>query len=211
MKVLKTLGLLALTTMIFYSCFIRYAAEPPEFVIYNLGLSFQDTSGNDLVKGIGLREVSPSGMSGTVIPDLYVLDVIISEPCKNWDNEVYNTPARPGFDPDINRPKLGINNGMDKFNNGEYYLTNSFWLPVDGCPEIRILTYKLKCPYVFGNEEVHEFVTYWDIPKTKAFGSDYHAKCLRIEFEGNEIFPQAPIDERNTYGAIIVLNGDVSN
>lgn len=28
-----------------------------------------------------------------------------------------------------------------------------------------MLSYKLKCPYIFGDEAIHEFVPYWDIQK----------------------------------------------
>jgi len=52
-----------------------------------------------------------------------------------------------------------------------------------------MLTYKLKCPYVFGDEAVHEIVTYWDIPKTKSGDGSVYAKCNRIEFEGKVITP----------------------
>ncbi len=207
MKVLKIVGLLALGIMNFSSCDLFLGHDEPEFVIYNLGLSFQDASGNDLVKGIGLEEWS-FGMSmedalwGAVKPDLYLLDVILSEPCKNWDNDIYNAPARPGFIPDVNRPKLG----MERSDRGDCYLTNSFRLPVSDCPEEKVLTYKLKCLYLFGDEEVHEFVTYWNIPKSNRERSfERYAKCYRIEFEGNKITPRSPTDEHRNYEAVIML------
>jgi hypothetical protein len=201
MKTLKILGLLALM-MNSSSCDLLFDHHEPEFVVYNFGLSFQDASGNDLVKGIGLEEWSAGtsmedALWGSVKPDLYVLDIIVSEPCKNWDNEIYNTPARPGFEPDVNRPKLG----MERYN-GDCYLRNSFGLPVNDCPEEKILTYKLKCPYVFGDDAVHEFVTYWDIPRDKINDS---AKCYRIEFEGNEITPTRMDKYEQSYTATIIL------
>jgi len=86
--------------------------------------------------------------------------------------------------------------------NSYYYLTNGFYLPVNDCPEEKILTYKLKCPYVFGDDSVHEFVTYWDIPRDKI---NHSAKCSRIEFEGNEITP-TPMDKyEQSYTATIIL------
>jgi hypothetical protein len=209
MKTLKIAGLLALGIMNFTSCDLLFGHHEPEFVVYNLALSFQDTSGNDLVKGIGLEEWMNStfiseeqAQSGAVKYDLYVLDIILSEPCKNWDNEIYNRPARPGFEPDVNRLRLG----MERYNNGYRYLDNNFSVPLNDCPEEKILTYKLKCPYVFGDEAVHEFVTYWDIPKTKSSPSYYYAKCYRIAFEGNEIPPQAPMDKYGNYVATIILD-----
>lgn len=204
MKTLKTLCLLAFVVMNFTSCDRLFGHHEPEFVVYNLGLSFQDASGNDLVKGIGVEWWMDStsisqeqAKSGTLKHDLYVLDIIVSEPCKNWDNKIYNTPGS-----DVIRPRLG----MVRYNNGYHYLDNDFMLPVNDCPEEKMLTYKLKCPYVFGDEAVHEFVTYWDIPKAKSSGQTYFAKCYRIDFEGNEISPQTPIDKNGNYMAIIILN-----
>lgn len=56
MKTLKISGLLALVIINFTSCDLLFGHKEPEFVVYNLGLSLQDASGNDLVKGIGLEE-----------------------------------------------------------------------------------------------------------------------------------------------------------
>jgi len=196
MKTLKILGLFALL-IICSSCvdilahLFGYGSPDPESVTYNLGLSFQDASGNDLVKGIGLEGWSvgmpiEDDLYYLVKDSLYTLDIILSEPCKNWDNKIYNVPARPGFEPITNHPTLGMN----IYDNGYCYLTSDFFrVPVNECPEEKILTYKLKCPYVFGDEAVHELVTYWDIPKKKILSS-YYAKCYRIEFEGKEITPQ---------------------
>lgn len=205
MKTLKISGLLAFVIMNFTSCDLLFGHHEPEFVVYKLGLSFQDTSGNDLVKGIGLKWWLDStfvseeqAQSGIVKNDLYVLDIIVSEPCKNWDNKIYNTPGSV-----VNRPELG----MVRYNNGYRYLDNDFGVPVSDCPKEKILTYKLKCPYVFGDEAVHEFVTYWDIPKAKV-ANEYLAKCYRIEFEGNEITPQFSKEKYRSgyYIATIILN-----
>jgi hypothetical protein len=207
MKTLIRYGLWVMAMMNLTSCDLFFDTLPPKTIVYNLGFNFQDSTGNDLVKGIGLEECISSdiamkdALSGTVNRDFYVLDIIVSEPCMNWDNEIYNAPASPGFEPDVNRPKLTMNT-----NNGTCYLNNIFSVPADDCPEQEILTYKLKCPYVFGDEAVHEFVTYWDIPKTKTSSSEYFAKCYRIEFEGNEITPKAPRNKYGYYVAIIVLN-----
>ena len=191
MKPLNIIGFLALM-MNFSSCNLLFSHNEPEYVSYDLYLSFQDVSGNDLVKGIELNT-----SSGSVKDSLFTLDIIVSEPCRNWDNKIYNTPARSGFEPDVNRPGLG----MVRYNS-YCYLTNGFYLPVNDCPEEKILTYKLKCPYVFGDDAVHEFVTYWDIPRDKI---NHSAKCYRIEFEGNEITP-TPMDKyEQSYTATLIL------
>ena len=206
MKTLAIFGLLAITMMNLTSCDWLFGTPPPETIFYNLGFNFQDSTGNDLAKGIELDEWSADttmedALWGTVKPDLYVLDIIVSEPCTNWDNDIYNTPARPGFEPDVYRSKLGV----ARSNDGARYLRNSFSVPVNGCPEQEMLTYKLKCPYIFGDEEVHEFVTYWDVPKKYLPDNSKFAKCYRIEFDGDEIIPQAPIDKSGSYTVAIML------
>lgn len=59
MKTLKLIGLLTLVIIDFTSCDKIFDRHEPEFVVYNLDLSLRDTSGNDLVKGIGLGSGYP--------------------------------------------------------------------------------------------------------------------------------------------------------
>ncbi len=115
-------------------------------------------------------------------------------------HKIYNAPARPGFEPDVNRPKLTMNN-----NNGIFYLNNSFSVPAEDCLEQKILTYKLKIAHVFGDEAVYKLVTYWDVPKKYLSDNSKFAKCYRIEFDGNEIIPETPEDESKNYSATIIL------
>lgn len=210
MKTLKLSGLMFIVMMIFTSCDRLFGTLPPEGIVYNLGFCFCDSTGNDVIKGIGLEEWSPAStmddaLWGSVKPDLYVLDIIVSEPCANWDNKIYNYPARPGFEPDVNRP--GLN--MERRNDGARYLGNRFSVPVNDCPEEKILTYKLKCPYVFGDDEVHEFVTYWNVPKISSSSkyTEYYATCYNIEFDGEGITPQAPSPNETSgfYTATVIL------
>ena len=64
-----------------------------------------------------------------------------------------------------------------------------------------MLTYKIKCPYIFGDDAVHELVTYWEIPNER----NPSAKCYRITFEGNEVTP-SPMDKYDyNYTAAIIL------
>jgi len=181
MKNLKLSGLFAFMIMC-SSCDFHFHHDP-KFVEYYLAFTFQDASGNDLVKGIELEEWYPGNIpveeanSGVVNRDFYALDIIVSQPCKNWDNEVYNAPARPGFIPDVNSPKL-----LWWKNNSLNCLGSGLSIPVDDCPVMEKLTFKLKCPYLFGDEAVHDLVTYWDTPKIR--NSSVRSKCYRIEFEG---------------------------
>ena len=100
----------------------------------------------------------------------------------------------------VNRPKLIMNN-----NNGTCCLNNSFSVPAEDCPRHKILTYKLKVDYVFGDDAVYEFITYWDVPKNYLSDNSKFAKCYRIEFDGNDIIPETAEDESRNYSATIIL------
>jgi hypothetical protein len=200
MKTIKTLALLSLLLITVSSCDLPFGGSTTmSFYRYELALNFQNASGDDLVKGIELGDV----LGGTVRSDLYVLDIILYEPCENWDNDIYNTPARPGYTPDVHRPTLQVKEG----DNGYSYLANEFFVPINGCPEEKILTYKLTCPYLFGDEEIHELVTYWNVPEKREWHGVY-AKCYLIEYEGKAITP-VRMDEVNdgdeNYAATITL------
>jgi len=207
MKTLKFIGIFTLMVMSFSSCneiVGRLFAQPePDTLLYQLDLSFQDKSGNDLVKGIGLEEwccptdiPEEQAQSGAVKRGLYELGIIFSEPCTNWKGVAFT----------------GSNNIdllMKKYDNGCYYLKNHFLLFASDCPEKKIITVKLKCPYIFGDEAVHEFVTHWDIPKMHS-GFAYPT-CNRIEFEGKVITPMTYKDQMQKYVyisyATIILKG----
>lgn len=195
MKQLKILGILILMTVSLGSCDLLFdlfdtQPAPSKYVVYNLALGFQDASGNDLVKGIKLDDYA------TVNRNSYELYIIASDSCKSWYDGINDKP-----DPDIDRPRLG----MYQYN-GCCYLTNIFRVPINDCPQEEILTYKLKCLDVFGDEEVHEMVTYWDIPKVKG-DNDHIAKCFLVKFDGTEITP-IPTDKTESayYAVTIILN-----
>lgn len=209
MKTFRILGLLVLSAIGLSSCDWLFGHEEPEYdyIVYNLALGFRDASGNDLVKGIGLKDWQPGASMenaqwGSVDDDLYKLDIIVSEPCHDWSNDTYDTPSQPGIGSvDVKRPNWNIDH-YDK----DYYLQNRFTLPVNACPEEKKLTYKLICPYVFGDDEVHELITYWDIPKEKTTSHEYFAQCVRIEFKGYEIIPNKCNDEDRGYRVVIRLD-----
>jgi hypothetical protein len=212
MRTFKFLGILALMATGSSSCdlILSFGKLPPATVSYQLDLSFQDASGNDLAKGIGLWEWIPGDLpqeqatGGAVKPELFVLDIMISEPCSTWDNKYYNASPRIGFQPDINRPQLS----MSRYENGCWYLGAKLSLPDGDCPEQKTLTYQLKCPYLFGDEAVHEFVAYWSITNRRK--TNTYAVCDRIEFEDKVIIPKTSEGSQKyvyTSYATIILEG----
>jgi len=88
-----------------------------------------------------------------------------------------------------------------------WYLTSTFYLSPDNCPDMKKIIYRLSCPYVFGDEKVRELATYWNVPKITKSETQFYAECYRIEFEGKEY---EPTYIEGHYTATIVLNDDDS-
>ena len=194
MKTLVFLSLLAFVIMISFSSCDKSNHEP-DLVFYNLALNFQDALGNDLVNEIGLDKGSnpiseDQAQTGYLKRELYTLNIIASQPCE----DVIDAKTKH-FIPDA--PQLG----MKKFNDC-YYLTNDFGLIANDCPEEKKLTYRLKCPSVFGDDLEHEFVTYWEIPVLQ--NKFAKAICNRIEFEG-KVFTPTLTQDGYSYRLTIIL------
>ncbi|MDR2146348.1 MAG: hypothetical protein LBE91_07815 [Tannerella sp.] len=189
MKALKLTGLLAFIIMSsFSSCELLWYHNEQKLKVYNLALSFQDASGNNLVKGIGLSSwccgtdiPAEQAQSGIVERDLYALDIMT--PCKK-------RPIAPGRydDPAI---------GMLKYNDS-YFLTFDYAHLEDECPAIEEITFQLKCPYVFGDDEKHEIITFW-----KADNSETGMVCYRIEF-GDKVITEI-VNEFNDLNRATIL------
>ena len=160
------------------------------FYQYLLGVSFQDASGNDLVKGIeyeledGLVPNPTVTNQGIVISN-YTFEIIYPDLCmdvyyQHYHNSGAVIPADIGQHPDI---------WVKKFDN-RYFLwfdvfTCSRTRDTDHCPMANTLTFKLSCPDLFSDDEVHELVTYWKQDKEISIrtGGIY---CSHIEFDGKE-------------------------
>ncbi len=176
----------------FSSCFVFDHDEPDTF-FYGLEISIQDVSGNDLVSGIEVED-------GSVInPDLYTLDIRASQLC---EEDIASWYRRNGVIPDNQTPLLGMNSF-----NGRSFLTTAFSLDASECPNEKVITYKLKCPYVFGDEVEHEIIAYWDVPKIRNNSST--AICTRIEFDGDIFTPLTP--QGGTDNKVIIILDDDEN
>ena len=143
-----------------------------------LWIRFQDTLGNDLVKGIDWTwqpYISLNQEETQAIINknkkLYTLEVVYPE--------VYMLSTGYGYYYlDINE-----NNHYLSF---QPQVSPSRYLGKELPPADKII-YKLSCPYIFGDDAVHEIVTYWKPDK-----SGYQRQlCYLIEFEGKEF----PVEE----------------
>lgn len=163
MRTIKTLALLSVLLVTVSSCNFLFGnlfnSEDEQLPLYyNLALSFRDASGKDLVK-----DIAEADTLGTVDSEEYALDVAVYDPCSG--------AAIPGVSPIL----------MVRYDNDYSYLASSFILPASNCAE-KQLTYRLKCPYIFGDDAEHELVTYWSTPTGNVL-----ATCYSGEFDGKSI------------------------
>jgi hypothetical protein len=168
---------------------------------YYLLLNIQDALETDLVKGIGsdwlqsqpvgfVPSEGPTG--GIVIPDLYKMDIVYPKSCM----DIFIPP--PGVILAETTPKLGVQ-CIDDI----YYLylrTRSHYN--DECRNpAENLTFKLKCPRVFGDDAVHDIITYWKEGNKPTLSRI----CYRIELDGNESTEIIYEDYHQISRAIITL------
>ena len=173
------------------------SGPPNTYIIHRLLLSFQDTSGNDLVENIScdlLQFIREDGASSVNLrPTLYSLEYVYEN--INQDPWKQKIPAVI-YDPIY--PKISLHNGKwlneeyPEVNSDYYYLDfygsslNSYYHYVWRDRNIKVpfakkIIIKLKYPDLFGDDAIREIVTFW-----KPCGSSpvTYATCYRIEFNG---------------------------
>ena len=171
------------------------------FYQHHLILSFQDASGNDLVKGIGFDVWQPGEIyitgveddsGGEIKRELYTLEI-------EFEDEVPNVwkpaPASlingfPAYILTERVPVMGLCKGWSDYNhvelNGNYdYLSfgTQSYKDMD-IPFAEKITFKLTCPYLFSDNEAHEIVTWWKLYIEET--GVQNTICYRVEFGGKE-------------------------
>jgi len=163
-------------------------------------LSFQDDSGKDLIKGIGYdwwqSDIIPEeeATKGPVDRSLFTLNFVYPDECLDG-LEAYNWIASlPGVISDrYEGPCLVLVKEKNKcfF---EFTLNCIKNFPFGGnyetYPPAEKISIIISCPYIFGNEEKHEIVTYWKLIDVDLRPIGYNKDlryCYRMEYDGKEI------------------------
>ena len=137
---------------------------------HSLWLSFQDVSGNDLVKGINMSWAAgvpgEDPTSGKISSESFeMLDITFSD---LYDEQAGTTD-------------------VIKWNNYYYIRLELFSRANNESNSSPKISFKLRCPYIFDDADsyskYYQFVTYW---KRSTKRDDLHL-CYLIEFEGKEI------------------------
>ena len=213
MKIFKLIGSLLALAVIYTSCDKKirgYAVESTYY--YYLFLNVQDASGNDLVKDIDLHDDIHALLE--VNRDLYTLDVVYPDVYMDpvWRSRHPETICENCI-PDPMYYRLGYR--IKDFYPGDAIKDDYAYLVF--YPQVSMgnhwdkkivpadkIIYQLKCPYLFGNDEVHEIVTYWE-PSPQG-NWEKQQFCYRIEFDGKEF--DITYNETKTISyATIILEG----
>ena len=178
------------------SCHSKNKFDDGPFFHHSLRLSFQDASGNDLVKGIGVdfTDYGPLHDLGRVLPELYTLDVVYDKNCE----DVYNAHFSGCVDPNPLFPKLE----MGIVDNKYYLFFRERSIKNVNCFALdRKITFKLSCPYIFSDDKELEIVTFWNTSNIESLSMT----CYRIEFCDKEI-TEIPHVFNGLYEASIILD-----
>jgi len=218
MKALKRICLLMTVLALLCSC-SKDNSEPEADTgpyRYNLRLSVQDVSGNDLVKGIGYDE--------RVDPDLYTLEVVfpdrIQDQIQRYIQFVNESIINKTLILDDNNDwfdyypaiPMIVCRDRDDYDDGYYHLglgcmSDVFDDSYERLPIAEKITFKLRCPYIFGDNVEHDIVTYWyNNPEIS-----YVIFCSRVEIENKVYTPQllsCRPDNSPTISDVTIILGD---
>jgi len=137
--------------------------------LHELLLSFQDSSGNDLTKGIELFRIS----SGYMLPEHIKWELCKTEYVFFGSTGLFFQNA--GTVPLVKGRSLS--NIFPKVDGNYDYL----YIPSPKANFVEKFMVRLTCPYIFGNDSVQEIITWWK--QTDRLG----AYCYRIEYGDKEI------------------------
>lgn len=199
MKYLKIAFILAFVATVNIGCDKIQESQPPAYC-YSINISFTDKMGNDLVAPLGKDRWHPNNVdtywTGAINPDKYTLDYVFPNPEPQIE--------RPGLiEPDYKGPAFWMAKSDDK-----YQLTSDFheqytegegkWYLMTGVASSQSYpqestTFRMVCPTIFGDNSVHELVTYWVydtvIPYTPEVpvSAEQFPECASGTFDGNTI------------------------
>jgi len=194
---------------------IPLGGRPNDSYYHILLLNFQDKSGNDLIKNwhdcIKWDGTSPSNPILFIKPELYELEIVVYEDTINYRKSGYDTSYGMLL---YKGKQLSEEFGFIELNGDYDYLqfrvvyvkTMSVGKDPIELPFAEKIVFKFKCPYLFGNNETHDIITWWKLRSIDlTVFEDPVALCYRIELDGKEI-----TEFYNTYGlysvATVVLD-----
>jgi len=172
----------------------RYLPYFPSLVAhyYTLYLSFQDTLGNDLLNfqdigwNVWLPDRSPEENNAAIAKnrDLYTLEVIFPK--------IYMDPVRTYNENATTEPwryELCIQEYENDFYTTLWFCPSHSNICYNNkkLPPADKIIYQLRFPVLFGDDKVHDIVTWWKEPEGQVNYLSKYLLCYRIELDGKEI------------------------
>lgn len=167
---------------------------------YNVSLNFKNSTGEDLIKGIGLDNwqgtSEAEAISGDVKNEEYSLNI-----------NIQYSPNKFPESHDIGSSTLSMQ--QDKA--GDCWLINKCRTIYGLSKGVVLATYKLVLPHVFGDKKEHKITVYWEFPfKENNTANKYEeierwSKCTKVLFDEHEVtFKTSQTSEYNTLISIIL-------
>ena len=178
MKSIKLIGCLLFLATISTSC-DWFRNDSTKVRLFNVHLNFQDTLGNDLVSGIEF-DYFDAGMSYGEIRNA---DVFFLDNSLNKRGAVYTV-------------------SIEKMSN--YYYVDHYTSSAIETTMPDKITFKLRCPHIFGDNEIHYINTYWKSEGKREGKSTLRHECYRVEYEGKEFTVDTPEGEHRQFATIIL-------
>jgi hypothetical protein len=158
----------------------RLEPNSPPCHEYLLLLTIHDVHGRDILQDMPIQDsFSPGatiipdkyGWDGVVKPELYKLDIVLPELCF-----VSKKPATQKTDKKLIMSKLH----------------NNFYLgfcekSTPSCPPVETITFKLTCPFIFGDSSEHIIISNWNSSgKFRTSDNFPRNECYSITVDGKE-------------------------
>ncbi|MCR5827655.1 MAG: hypothetical protein K6G53_04495 [Bacteroidales bacterium] len=197
--------------MAFSSCHKREGYVYATSCTYFIDISFKDSLGNDLVAPLAEdRYISDQQIDkwwGEIDPERYKLEII---------SQSGDIIAHDRYSGSLRKPQFFMSKYDSNYklvsdeDTGCYYLEQILQLPAIVYVLQQQLTYRIICPTIFGDDNIHEIITYWDFSKediTPPLRNDKFPECYGIIYEDQRLVPVRAGAESvgNHYGHFVNL------
>jgi len=225
MKAFRFTFMLALAALSLTSCdfFSPIMPTSTKTYYYFLHLSFKDKAGNELIAPFAadrFKSTPGSVWYGEIDTLKYSLDIIQANPGSDADTKCYYlSPMRMSSQEalvlDSQRPYLT----MTKFDGnlamitpmsdgsypdeGNWYMDFHYAIATNTGRQQEALTYKLSCPTVFGDNNVHDIKATWGEGEDKSY-LEIYPSCTSVEIDGQKLTPRRGVSYLDNNGTVYI-------
>lgn len=156
---------------------------------YYLHIRFTDREGNELAAPLAAdvyKTDASKAWRGEINPEKYTLDLTLSKPEIVPDNMGFAFTMSKFSDQHVmETPNADGTYGPD----GNWYLNFRGFVMDSGVTHHDYLKYKFSCPVIFGDNSVHEIISYW-AAGIQGSNIEYFPTCTKVVIDGKEMTPE---------------------